>query len=160
MNLYGYVGGDPVNAVDLLGLIDINLNLNNNTVDGKIDKRISGFVINAPDVWDKITVYAHGDSNRVGDMRKGFPGIKLTPQELADIIKNHKGFKDAKEIVLYSCSNGKDPNGFATQLSKLLGLPVWAPNDFLWIRPDGKYTIGSHSTLGIAPGGGKFIKYE
>ena len=141
-------------------MIDINLNPRNHIVDGKIDNKISDFVVKSTDTWYKITVYAHGDSNRVGDMRKGFPGIKLTPEKLADIIKNHEGFKDAKEIVLYSCSTGKDPNGFATQLSKLLGLPVWAPNDFLWIRPDGKYTIGSQSTLGIAPGDGKFIQYK
>ena len=141
-------------------MIDINLNPRNHTVDGKIDKIISGFLINAPDAWYTITVYAHGDSNRVGDMRKGFPGIKLTPQELADIIKNHEGFKDAKEIVLYSCSTGKDPNGFAAQLAKLLGIPVWAPNDSLWILPDITSTIGSQSTLGFVPGDGKWIRYK
>ena len=73
MNLYGYVAGDPVNAVDLLGLIDINLNPKNYISDSKIGNRISGFVFNSKDSLDKITVYTHGNSKRVEDMKNGFP---------------------------------------------------------------------------------------
>ena len=66
LNLYGYVLNNPSNSIDLLGLIDINLNPNNYTAEGKVDKGISGFVCNAKDTWDIITVYAHGKSSKQG----------------------------------------------------------------------------------------------
>ena len=159
LNLYGYVLNNPSNSIDLLGLIDINLNPNNYTAEGKVDKGISGFVCNAKDTWDIITVYAHGKSNIVADMQKGFPGIELKPQALADMIMPRKDFKDAKAIVLYSCNTGKDPNGFAAQLAKILKKPVWAPNKILWASRNGKYTVGSESTLGLTPGNGSMILF-
>jgi RHS repeat-associated protein len=160
LNLYRYVFNSPSNAIDLLGLIDIVLNPKPYTAKGKIDRTgLAMFICNAQDSLDKITVYAHGNESSVADMRNGYPGINLTPQDLADIIKARNDFKNTKEVVLYSCRTGKGPNSFAEQLAKILKIPVWAPSDYLWALGNGKYTVGSESTLGFTPGDGKMLKF-
>lgn len=68
-------------------------------------------------------------------------------------------FKDAREIVIYSCSTGKAPNGFAAELAKLLGRPVWSPSDYLWILLNGSSMTASKITLGLMPGDGKWIRF-
>jgi RHS repeat-associated protein len=158
LNFYRYVLNNPGNMIDLFGLVDINLNPQGFTVRGKKDNSLCAFAVRVRDTQKLITVYAHGDSKSVGDMRGGYPGVKISPQELADRIMQEEGFKKAEGVILYSCRTGKGPNSFAAQLAAILKIPVLAPNDYLWAISNGAYTVGSESTFGL-PGDGKMLRF-
>ncbi len=97
----------------------------------------------APDPH-RYTVDIHGstDNVRVGD-------TKLTPKELADIIRATGDWDGKQPIRLLSCQTGTKPDGFAAQLSKELGVEVVAPTKDAWVDDMGNVFASSthHDTV-------------
>jgi hypothetical protein len=91
----------------------------------------------APDPH-RYTVDVHGstDSVRVGDTR-------LTPKELADIIRATGDWDGKQPIRLLSCQTGTKPDGFAAQLSRELGVEVVAPTKDAWVDDMGNVFASS-----------------
>jgi RHS repeat-associated protein len=131
LNLYGFVGNNPVSIVDLLGLY-LHQNL---------------FPINDPlrKNSDKIpfsnTCYSlggHGDPDRI----YGPDGNPISVKHLADDIRNDKRYNPNELVRLISCNTGCGGSGsFAQQLSNELHAPVSAPNNYVWINPDGNIVV-------------------
>ena len=75
-----------------------------------------------------------------------FYNESVTPEILSNILKSRRDYDGKKAIRLIACSTGKaNDKGdcFAQRLSDLLGVEVEAPNDYVWVFPDGHMTIGS-----------------
>lgn len=145
-NLYNYVGNDPINAWDLLGLeVDINLNPDSLSVDGEHSPIIEGFAENAPDNSAAITVLGHGTPSEISDQRVSKNGSRtISPESLADLIKSHPEFDKCKRVILYSCNTGRGRKGFtpyAKRLATLLGIEVAAPNRLILMAEDGSYIV-------------------
>lgn len=92
----------------------------------------------------RYTVDIHGstDNVRVGD-------TKLTPKELADIIRATGDWDGKQPIRLLSCQTGTKPDGFAAQLSRELGVEVVAPTKDAWVDDMGNVFASSthHDTV-------------
>lgn len=71
-----------------------------------------------------------------------FFGEKISADTLAKIIKSRADYDGKTAIRLLSCSTGQGENCFAQRLANKLGVIVEAPNDIIWARSDGTYTIG------------------
>jgi RHS repeat-associated protein len=99
MNLYGYVGGDPMKWVDVLGL-DISLFPKGSK--DEADSMQAGVGPMRKEVFD---VDSHGSQHGVVDERGAEMKI-LTPDELADEIILHKNYKKGMTIYLNSCHTG------------------------------------------------------
>lgn len=72
-------------------------------------------------------------------------GERVDHKVVAEVIRNRKDYDGTKPIRLLSCSTGKrDKNGdcFAQRLADELGQTVWAPDDIIYMSPNGEYTIG------------------
>ncbi|NEA55216.1 hypothetical protein G3I60_13920 [Streptomyces sp. SID13666] len=67
-------------------------------------------------------------------------------RELAALMKAN-GW-NGEPVRLLSCSTGKVPNGFAQNLANHLGTTVEAPNDFLWVYPNGKIAVAPFDAAG------------
>jgi hypothetical protein len=91
----------------------------------------------APDPH-RYTVDIHGstDSARIGDVR-------LTPKDVADIIRASGDWDGQQPIRLLSCQTGTKPDGFAAQLSKELGVEVLAPTKDAWVDDMGNVFASS-----------------
>ena len=63
---------------------------------------------------------------------------RVEPDQLAEKIRAHPSYKDGQHVVLMSCNTGKGEAPFAQHLANELNAPVSAPDNFLWIWPDGK----------------------
>ncbi len=129
-NLYNYVLSDPVNLIDPSGLSDVNLFPPNERIfqsDFKIRKD--------PGVF---SVGGHGDEFNMYD-----PSSKaLSSQQVSQMIKSSPGYF-GQAVQLNSCSTGGSGNGFAQELSNILGVPVVAPSDILFIRTDGRTRVNN-----------------
>lgn len=71
-----------------------------------------------------------------------FFGERISADTLAEIIKSRPDYDGRSSIRLLSCSTGQGENCFAQRLSSKLGVPVEAPDDIIWARSDGTFTIG------------------
>ncbi len=138
-NLYRYVNNGPVNRIDPLGLVDLDLHSPGDTPSVQVGHTL-------PDDSSTITVFAHGNPNIVDDERN-FPAHSpiaqnpLGARALANLIKNLPDFPNANRVVLYSCETGRGPNPIAALLAKYLGLPVWAPDNTFWTTPGNRCGI-------------------
>ncbi|WP_241968066.1 hypothetical protein [Streptomyces sp. ICBB 8177] len=96
----------------------------------------------------------HGDPYTVGYQVK--PGaahlpenwFHLTHGDMASLIKRN-GWEPGQPVRLLSCSTGKLPDGFAQNLANTLGVPVEAPNNFLWVYPGGKMAVAPFADDGV-----------
>ena len=136
VNLYGYVGGGPLSAVDPFGLWNLNLFDPKDPVYGGTEKR---FTTNG-----SYSVGAHGNSEAVGDTR-GKKVKRLSPDDLAKLIRQQPDYHDGQEVTLVSCwtgyaDPGKEPYAkrLARALSNQSGKPtrVWAPDGYVWPKYD------------------------
>lgn len=137
LNLYGYVENDPLSFTDPLGLDSVNLfrqfdpncQLAN---DRGINKK-------------EVTVGAHANREALYDYRT-YPEKKLSPKELAIIIKRAPDYSPAKPVRLNACSSAQGDNSAAQQLSKelpnsIIGSTTDTEVDFRYIN--GRPMIGS-----------------
>jgi RHS repeat-associated protein len=132
LNLYGYVLGDPVNGVDPSGLAGISL-FN--------DDDPASFSGSVSTLFGQCYVVAghggsYGGSRYICDERgndkfkqcPNNPETKLSPEQLAALIKADPNYQGKKCITLNTCRSASgDINGnnsFAEQLSKILNTTV------------------------------------
>lgn len=71
-----------------------------------------------------------------------FYGERISANTLAEIIKSRSDYDGKSSIRLLSCSTGQGENCFAQRLANELGVTVEAPDDIIWARSDGTFTIG------------------
>jgi len=74
---------------------------------------------------------------------------------LAKLIEGNPEFT-GQNIRLLSCNTGVSCNGIAQNLANKLNVDVKAPNDFLWIYPNGEITIGAIQYINT----GEFILFQ
>ncbi|WP_418128701.1 RHS repeat-associated core domain-containing protein [Variovorax sp. 375MFSha3.1] len=127
LNLYAYVGGNPVRGIDPLGLVDINLFPHNEAIRQSADN------IQSPP--GTFTVGSHGNPSIMTDTAlKG-----ITPAQMAERIKAHPSYTEGQKVQLMSCETGKGTDPYAQKLANELNAPVVAPDKLLWIWPHGAY---------------------
>ena len=125
-NLHVYVGNNPVRGIDPLGLVDINLFPHDEAIRQSAD--------NIPNPKGTFTVGGHGDPRAMWNAAHD----RVEPDQLAEKIRAHPSYKEGQHVVLMSCNTGKGEAPFAQHLANELNAPVSAPDNFLWIWPDGK----------------------
>ena len=94
-----------------------------------------------------VSVAGHGTPNR---MERRF-SQRLDARRVADIIRALPEFKGAKKIVLLSCNVGKGEDSLAQQVAVELGMPVEAPNKFIFIDSNGDITIADPLPESVNP---------
>jgi RHS repeat-associated protein len=122
INLYGYVGGHVTGALDVWGLVDLNLITD------------SAVLVNALKLTDDpgfFTVGIHGTTGHVLDQTTQ-PYRWLTPAQLLEKMRDN-GWDGKKPIKLYSCSAGNSVVGserepYGQSLANLAGVQVVAPS--------------------------------
>lgn len=105
-----------------------------------------------PPLEDCFDVAMHGSPTAVGF---GSEETNMSARTLAAVIRHSKGYKGQK-VRLLSCSTGKivmDEYCFAEELANALGVEVIAPDDVLYISPNGELQIGDI-------GDGQFVAYK
>jgi RHS repeat-associated protein len=130
VNLYNYVGNNPVNRVDLLGLqgapTGVSLNL---------------FPINEPIHTNSRTVRTPGNSISVGAHGTRFAiygpnGRPLTSQQVAGLITNLPNYTTTTPVYFYSCNVGVGgSNSPAGRVGRYLPNPIYAGTNYFWIWP-------------------------
>lgn len=80
-------------------------------------------------------------------------GTRLSPRQLADIIRSTGDWDGEKPIRLISCNTGTDPNGFAAQLARELGADVIAPSKYAWVDEAGNVFASSRESSPDRPDG-------
>jgi RHS repeat-associated protein len=131
-NLFGYVASDPINDIDPSGLSDINL--------FPPTERISTSDLKIPDPPNTFTVGGHGSKYSMFN-KKGKP---ITAAQLANLIRSDSRYLNGEAVRLNSCLTGGSTStgsNFAQQLANILGAPVDAPTEILWIGTDGSTSV-------------------
>lgn len=85
-------------------------------------------------------------------------GHRSDHKVVAEIIRNRKDYDGTKDIRLLSCKTGKadkDGDCFAQRLADELGTTIYAPDDKIWVWPNGSYTIGEEPDRNT----GRMIKF-
>lgn len=129
---------------------------------------VLGIRINRVPHEGQFDVAIHGSPRSVGYQIK--PGeahlaknwFNFSHRDLAALMKQH-GWQEGQPVRLLSCQTGKLPDGFAQDLANHLGVPVTAPNEFLWVYPNGKIAVAPFDAAGksIHPTiRGKFETFE
>ena len=101
---------------------------------------------------DKFDVAMHGSPTAVAF---GGSEANMSPHLLAEVIRHSEGYH-GQDVRLISCSTGMTVDGaycFAEELANALGVTVWAPNDLLFVSPNGIISIGKGNR-------GRMIPYE
>jgi RHS repeat-associated protein len=131
MSTYGYVGSNPLDGFDPLGLIDLNL--------FPVNEDIHQYAQNIADQPGQYIVGGHGSPTSM----YGPDGAALTPAEVAAQIEFDNNYSPGEPVTLVSCDTGAPASdgspSFAEQLADDLGAPVTAPNSIAWLTPDGSY---------------------
>ncbi len=96
-------------------------------------------------------VIAHGTQKTVLIEHHG-KQVEISHRTLARVLENNPEAYGKRGIRLLSCSTGKIPHGFAQGLADKLGVPVIAPNDYLWVDNNGRYFVAAGQRIG-----GKFV---
>lgn len=85
-----------------------------------------------------------------------FYGERINAETLCKIIRTRKDYDGVSKVRLLSCNTGKGDRCFAQAIANKLGVPVEAPNDIIWVRPDGTFTVGPTKYKNT----GKMITFE
>ncbi len=161
LNLYGFIANQPLNKIDKLGLVDMNLSITTASKDHGIDSDAAYY-----NKWDPsedtYDVVAHGNPSGVSNAQ----GQQMTPEYLAGLIKADPNYiSRPRKVVLYSCNTGGGPgNGvdsFASKLRTLLCQDVEAPDGAIQSRikfsgPEGKQSM----TITWIVRDGKWLLFE
>ncbi|WP_156481452.1 RHS repeat-associated core domain-containing protein [Microbulbifer thermotolerans] len=156
INIYGYVGGNPANWIDPLGLVDISY-LKVFTVQGK-----GAAKTNKPDAF---TVAAHGTPNSLAKKS----GARLSPEALVKDIMSHPKYSPGMPVYIYACNAGNTEGAsggepFAQKVADLLpNSSVYAPDSFGWFSENGFAGIYDKSNGTNEPDyskPGSWVKYE
>ncbi len=135
VNPYIYVRSYPVGYIDPTGL-EVELSLFDTNFQNNFTAGAKRFV--SPE--SVYTVAAHGNPREVRDP----DNRSISPKDLADMIRKDPSFENKKAILLLSCETGKkDYLSFAQQLANILGVPVVAPDNYVFFREDGSFYLGS-----------------
>lgn len=89
-------------------------------------------------------VVVHGDEKNFGVQREADPSsghLMLSPKDLCDMIKKSGDYQD-EPIRLIACKAAADNAVVAQKLANALGVLVEAPDDLIFIHPNGNLTIG------------------
>lgn len=81
---------------------------------------------------DRYTVDVHANAHTAA-----VDGRPVSARELADLIRADPNY-DGKPIRLIACETGRDPNGFAAELARELGVDVVAPDKKASNSADGR----------------------
>lgn len=84
-------------------------------------------------------IIAHGNEFNIMVQHNG-KTITIDHRVAAKLFKRDKKYS-GQAIRLLSCSTGKVNTGFAQNLANKLNVPVQAPTDILWVRPNGRYYV-------------------
>jgi RHS repeat-associated protein len=106
INLYGFVGGNPVNFVDPLGLEQVFLFPINNFTNISHLLGAASF----PDTPGLMQVHGHGSQYTVAGM---------SAEALAEKLQA-AGWEPGMPVVLYACNTAKGKNNIARQLAQIL----------------------------------------
>jgi len=129
LNLYAYLGNNPVNDADELGLqADINL-VGKGTTAYTYAQRI-------PSVADEVIVVIHGNPRGSAVNKHSL----LPPEDLAKLIRGlGEKFKNAKRVRLISCRTGL--GDYPQKVADLVNKEVFAPTSKAAIFSDGTYEV-------------------
>ena len=86
---------------------------------------------------DYFDFAAHGTSTGIQ-----INGKMKNAEEIAEIIKKDPRFSAEKGVRLVSCSTGQGRKCIAQEIANILHCEVKAPNDLIYVNPDGTYRIG------------------
>ena len=139
LNRYVYVDGDPLRYIDPYGLEKLILL-------PKTDINYPAAAA-APDVRGLLTIYAHGNPNRVSGM---------DAERLATDLKNGSLWKAGMPIKLDACRTGEGDANIARDLARKLNTTVTAPD--ARTLTSGETDLGVWHSLNI-PGTERTIPY-
>jgi len=96
------------------------------------------YLAKQPGVPGHHTINMHGSHDRVavGD-------VTFSAKDLANFLRSKYSSWDGQPINLMSCSAGKGDNPIAQQLANILGVPVRAGSDIVWLCRDGSNYVSS-----------------
>lgn len=86
-----------------------------------------------------LDIAAHGSQREITVNVNG-KNIKINWRFLAQMIRKNPQYS-RKGVRLLSCNTGNNPEGFAQNLANKLGVPVQAPNNYLWAYPNGQMVV-------------------
>ncbi len=140
VNIFSYAQNDPVNSVDVLGLeteIVLQPNPKHPNIIANAQK------IRDPDMFQIIIhgVRPPGSPGSPAYAVQG-PNGDVYPETLARQILSNPKYKKGSSVMLLACNTGQGPNSFAQQLATYLGVPVYAPDGYLCVSPEGDLTVG------------------
>jgi RHS repeat-associated protein len=137
VNSYGYVTGNPLGAVDEMGLVKLNWFLDNK------DNKTMTLVIPKYAETQFYEVYGHGNQEVINKL-----GTRLNAKQLNQALIDSKKCPKGSIVKLNSCNTGAGSNSIAKQLSGLGNYPnVYAPSGTLTFSltrfREGKDTYGA-----------------
>jgi RHS repeat-associated protein len=131
-NVFAYVGGDPVNMVDPMGLDFINLLDTSAAKEQRISSGMEGeYNRISPAVRDRVlVVMAHGNPQSI--CTGGNANRCMKAEEFVKELRSRGIDPSGKPIVLWACDTGSDRSIFAQSLANQTRVMVWAPS--AWTR--------------------------
>ncbi len=143
INLFAYVHGNPNSLIDTFGLVDLNLFAPNDPLFHAADA--------APSPPNTFTVGGHGNPTSMIDPQ----GLRLTPSQLANLIRSNPAYRPGMTIQLLSCNTGGDPGqgalSYAQQLANELCENIKGADNFVWYYPNGNTVVAPKSSGGTGP---------
>jgi uncharacterized protein RhaS with RHS repeats len=126
LNLYGYVGNDPIDRNDLVGLFwGFNFFPLNDPLYSSANNIPNNFT---------YQVAGHGIPHALMPLNDVW-----SPQDLVNIVTGDPAYIPGTPITIYSCDAGTGDPAFAQEVANLFGVPVTGPNAPLEIYGNGAY---------------------